>query len=241
MKVFQIQQSKVGSNGSYSKGQAEVKNNQPQIAFRKGTVSGQTQPPSIYELRATQTMLKEQIGVMLQTETDPKRIKELNNYNKVLDVLLANEGGHEANTIKKTAGVSFGNASQQAEARGIVHAFSANAAVLAAAMAQAPGFDEAALAANDALMAVAICKVYGLSLQKSAVKAVLASIMGNQIGTAIFTRIAIKPWSWIPVVGNGLNAGVAGTVTEAIGHGIVAKCESGEMSKAIKDYMSKHK
>lgn len=234
MKVFQIQQSKVVSNGVYSKGQAEVKNTQSQIAFRKAPASGQTQP-SINELRATQTMLKEQIGVMLQTETDPKKIKELNNYNKVLDVLLANEGGHEVNTIKKTPGVSFGNAEQKAAAQAVVHAFSASSAGTAFLAAQAPGGDEILLAANDVLMAISICGIYELKISKAIATTIIAPIAGNAMGVKIFSKL----FTWFPGAGNALNAGVAGSVTEFIGHSIIAKCESGEIQRAIKKLLDK--
>ena len=235
MKVFQIQQSKVGSNGVYVKGHSEVKKNQSQITFGKDTASRKSQTPTANELRATQTNLKEQISVMLQTETDAKKIKQLNNYQKILDVLLEKGKNPVVNTIKKTPAVTFGNASQKAEAQVAVHTFSAISASIAASLAQAPGLDEAALAVNDVAMAIRICYIYNLSLTKSAAAVLIAPIAGNAMGVKLFS----KALTWMPGAGNLLNAGVAASVTEFIGHSIIKKCESGEMQRAIKKIIDK--
>ncbi|MDD3437323.1 MAG: hypothetical protein PHC64_09260 [Candidatus Gastranaerophilales bacterium] len=173
---------------------------------------------------------------MLQTETDPKKIKKLKNYQKVLDVLLAN--GRD--TIKKTPIVAFGNAAQRKYAQLAVQGFSALSAGIAAGMAQMPGADEAVLAANDAAMAIAICKIYGLTLSKSLAPMLIAPIMGNSMGTAIFGKIISKGFTWIPAVGNGLNAGVAFAVTEFIGQSLIGKCESGEIQVAIRKLIAQH-
>lgn len=234
MLVTQIQQSKVSSNGFYSKKQVGIKNNQPQIAFGKKTTSGQTQPPSANELRATQLNLKEQISVMLQTETDSKKIKKLKNYQGVLDVLLENGRNSVVNTIK-TPAVAFGNAAQKAEAKKIVHFFSASSAGIAALMAQEPGLDEIALATNDVSMAMAICGVYNLPLKATVAKMIIAPIAGNALGVKAFSKLV----TWIPGAGNGLNAAVAGSVTEFIGHNIIKMCESGEVQKAINKIIEK--
>lgn len=239
MKIFQIQQSKVGSNGVYSKRQSEVKNNKSQMAFGTDSVSKQSQAPTATELRETQVNLKEQIDIMLQTEADPKKIKKLNNYQKVLDVLLENGKNPVVNTTEKPQAVAFG--SRKSDAQGVVHTFSLTSASIAAAMAQMPGFDEVALAANDVGMAVAICKIYDLPLKTTVAKSLIAPIMGNSMGTAIFGKIISKGFTWIPLVGNGLNAGVAGSVTELIGHSIIKMCESGEMQAAIKKIIEKNK
>ena len=239
MQVAQIQQSKVGSSRHYSKGQPEAKTNQSQMAFGKDNVSRQSQKPTATELRTTQLGLKEQISVMLQTETDPKKIKKLNNYRKALDVLLENGRKPVVKAIKGTPAVAFG--SRKSDAQAVVHVFSGTSATIAAAMAQMPGFDEAALAANDVAMAIAICKIYDLSITKSIVTTVIAPLMGNTMGTAIFGKIVSKGFTWVPVLGNGLNAAVAGSVTEVIGHGIIGKCESGEIQKAIKRFLDKQR
>lgn len=243
MKVVQIQSKEQNSGGVYSKGQSGVKKNQSQMTFGKDSVSKQVQSPTptptVTELRATQTNLKEQISVMLQTETDPKKIKKLKNYQNVLDVLLENGKNTAIKTIKKTPTVAFGNAAQKAEAQKAVHIFSGLSAGIAAGMAQMPGVDEIALAANDALMAVAVCNAYGLALKATVAKALIATIMGNTMGTAIFAKIISKGFTWIPAAGNALNAGVAGTVTEIIGHNLIGMCEKGEIQKAIKKIIEK--
>lgn len=233
MKVAQIQQSGGNTNGIYSTRQSEVRNNPSKIVFGKDNSAKKPQAQSPEELRNTQMGLKQLIGVMLQTETDPKKIKELKNYEKVLDVLLENGKNSAENNIKNTPDVAFG--SRKSDAQAAVHLFSAGSAGIAASLAQAPGVDEVALAGNDVLMAIAICKIYDLSLTKSAAKVILAPIAGNALGVKIFS----KAITWFPGLGNVVNATVAGSVTEAIGHSIIAKCENGEMQKAIKKLIDK--
>lgn len=233
MRVFQIQQSRVGLNGVHSKDYSVVKKNQSQMIFGKDGVSRPSQTPTEAELRATQTNLKERIGVMLQTETDPKKIKKLKNFQKVLDVLLESGRNSVVKTTKNMPAVAFG--SRKSDAQAAVHLFSASSAGIAAAMAQAPGADEIALAANDVAMAITVCKIYELPLTKTVAKAIITPIAGNTMGVKLFS----KALTWFPGAGNVLNATVAGSVTEFIGQSIVKMCENGEMQKAIKKIVEK--
>lgn len=235
MKVVQIQSNQNGAKGLDLTSQPKIH----QFAFKNAQKSDSVQisknEMNSEDLRNKQLALKSQIDLILETETDSKKIKQLTNYQKILDVLLENGKNSVGNTTKKTPAVGFGNAAQKAEAQGIVHAFSLTSAGIAAAMAQMPGFDEAALAANDIAMAIAICKTYGLTLKKSIATTIIAPIMGNAMGVKLFS----KALTWFPGAGNALNAAVAGSVTEFIGHSIVGKCESGEMQAKIKKLIEK--
>ena len=116
------------------------------------------------------------------------------------------------------------------KAKAIVALNVAENAAIAASMAQMPGWDEAALAANEIKMAMEIYNgVYDFKLGKTVVKSLVMGLLGNRLGTTAF-KAASKLITWIPGLGNGLNAGVAGTTTAALGAAIIDSAE--EMDRA---------
>lgn len=105
-------------------------------------------------------------------------------------------------------------------------------AAIAAGMAQMPGWDEVALAANEMKMAAEIYNgIYKFNFGKTVIKSIIMGIVGNKVGTSVF-KAASKLVTWIPLLGNSINATVSGTTTVALGAAIIANAE--EMDKARK-------
>lgn len=116
------------------------------------------------------------------------------------------------------------------KAKAIVTLNVAENAGIAAAMAQLPGWDEAALAANEVKMAMEIYNgVYKFGFDKTTINSLVMGLLGNRIGTFVF-KGASKLISWMPGIGNGVNATVAGGTTAALGAAIISNAE--EMDKA---------
>jgi len=156
-------------------------------------------------------------------ETDPRKSKQLQGFQKLLDVLLAKEGSAITNTAKRLPVVSFGNAAQKAAVTKVVNMHSGLAAGIGAAMAQLPGGDEVALFANDMAMARGICKAYDLTPKAEVLTGIITGMIANKIGISIFT----KALTVIPGPGNAIGAGVAAAVTKFVGHGFIKLCEEG--------------
>ena len=96
---------------------------------------------------------------------------------------------------------------------GIIHSFSAAAAAAGAGLAQLPTSDNSLIAPIQLTMAVALGEVFGITLDESAAKAVVASATAATVGRTL-SQILI---GWIPGLGNIINATTAATITEAIG------------------------
>ena len=108
----------------------------------------------------------------------------------------------------------------------------ANSAI-AAGMSQMPGYDEAVLSGVEAGMVAHIFnKIYKFNLSDTALKSVTTAVAGSVIGTKLF-KLASKGLTWIPGLGNGLNAAVAGTTTAILGASMIGIAE--EMDKARKN------
>ena len=105
----------------------------------------------------------------------------------------------------------------------IIHGASA-AAGAAAAATLVPGADSVAIMPIQVAMVAALSKEHGIalsaSLAKSTVYASLGSIVGKA-GAGLLLR-------WTPVAGNLIRASVAFSVTEALGHMVLQRLESGE-------------
>lgn len=96
---------------------------------------------------------------------------------------------------------------------------------IAAAMAQMPGFDEVALSANEIKMAMEIYNgVYDFDFDKTTIKSLIVGLAGKSVGKFLF-KGASKLLTWVPGLGNGLNATVAGGTTAALGAAIISNAE----------------
>lgn len=114
---------------------------------------------------------------------------------------------------------------EKSAAKAWVVAYTAGNAVLAAATAQAPGFDEALLAGVEVVMATHIFNgIYDFKFSKTALKSLGSGVAGHVIGKNAF-KLATKAFTWIPGIGNGLNAIVSGTTTAALGAALIDMAE----------------
>ncbi len=111
------------------------------------------------------------------------------------------------------------------EAKKMIAIYSGINATTGAIGAQACGAEEIALGANEVTMAMAIINgVYDFSFSKGVIKSILTGIIGNRVGTYVF-KGASKFVTWVPFLGNGLNAIIAGVTTAGLGADIIRWCE----------------
>lgn len=145
---------------------------------------------------------------------------------------------------------ALGGPDEAKKAKVIVGVHVAENAGIAAAMAQLPGFDEIALSANEVKMAMEIYNgVYDFKFNETTLKSLLGALAANRVGAWMF-KGASKLFSWIPAVGNGLNATIAGGTTATLGAAIISNAEAmdkirqnsqqnGDMIKRIEDFIKK--
>ena len=156
-----------------------------------------------------QPITKTNFGACVKHTVLPKGVKKLNRS------ILRNTGDVSALYGPK----------EQAEAKKVVAAYTALNAGTAAITAQAPGFDEACLSAIEVAMAIAIYNgVYDFKFSETTIQSLLTGLIGNRVGTYAF-KGASKFLTWMPGIGNGLNAIVAGGTTAALGTAIIKNCE----------------
>lgn len=118
------------------------------------------------------------------------------------------------------------------EAKKLVKIYAAGNAAEAACLAQIPGGDELVLSGIEAVMAAAIINgIYNFKASSGFISSMLTAYMGNKVGTTAF-RFASKAVTWVPGIGNAINAGVAGATTYALGEFIINRCE--QIDKARK-------
>lgn len=111
------------------------------------------------------------------------------------------------------------------KAKNWVAAYTAGNAGVAAAMAQAPGADEVALAGVEVAMAAHIINgIYKFDLSKNALKIIGTGLVGHKIGSSAFKWLS-KSVTWIPLLGNTVNAVVAGSTTAALGAALIKTAE----------------
>lgn len=96
---------------------------------------------------------------------------------------------------------------------GIIHSFSVAAATVGGGLAQLPTSDNLLLTPIQLTMAVALGKVFGITLDQSLAKATINSAAAATVGRST-SQVLI---GWIPGMGNIINATTAATITETIG------------------------
>lgn len=97
-------------------------------------------------------------------------------------------------------------------------------AFVGASTAQLPRADEIALGAVEVAMGLKIIKgVYGFDFDKALIKSILLAVKATVTGKVI-AKTTSKAVTWIPVIGNIINAGVAGYTTKAFGYALVEEC-----------------
>lgn len=114
---------------------------------------------------------------------------------------------------EKTSFKEVATSEQYAKCHAIIHGASAAAGAVGAGLAQIPASDNLILTPIQIGMIVSLGKVFGREISESAAKSLLSTSIASTIGIGV-TRALI---SWIPGVGNVINASTAATLTETIG------------------------
>lgn len=95
----------------------------------------------------------------------------------------------------------------------IIHTASLSAVGVGGGMAQIPGSDMPVLMSIQGAMIVAIANCHGHSIDKSGAISMIATFAAG-LGGRFVSQVLI---GWIPGLGNLVNAGTAGAITEAMG------------------------
>ncbi len=118
-------------------------------------------------------------------------------------------------------------------AKKIVKLYSVGNAITAAATAQEALIDKLVLSGIEIAMATHILNgIYDFKLPNTILKAIMTVILGKTIGTSTFSMITASSFSWVPFLGNGLNAAIAGGTTALLGSALIYSAE--EMDKRRK-------
>lgn len=115
--------------------------------------------------------------------------------------------------MKKTKISEKMTSSQRKKVHSIIHASSASAAAVGAGLANIPGSDAPVLIAIQTGMIISIGAVFKQKLTESVSRTLLADFLGTTIGKTVANVLT----GWIPVLGNGINAATAASITELIG------------------------
>jgi uncharacterized protein (DUF697 family) len=103
--------------------------------------------------------------------------------------------------------------SKRWKAFGIIQTATALAAAAAGGMAQIPFSDVPVLCSIETSMVIALGALYGVRLDESAAKGILAAYVSTTVGGSTFKAI----FGVCPGVGNGVNAAIASGTIELIG------------------------
>lgn len=111
--------------------------------------------------------------------------------------------------------------SKEEEAKGVVIGMTMTNAFIGFVSAQVPFGDEVVLSSVEAAMGLKIVKgIYGFKFGDAVIKSIMLAVKAHIVG-----KVLSKSVSWIPGIGNFINAGVAGYTTKAFGYALVDECE----------------
>lgn len=111
-----------------------------------------------------------------------------------------------------------------AKAHTIIHGASTAAAAAGAGLAQIPTSDNAVITPIQISMIIALGKLHGVTVDRSAALVVLSSASAGVVGRSV-SQLAV---GWIPGYGNAINATTAATITQAIGWAAYSILDPGE-------------
>lgn len=109
----------------------------------------------------------------------------------------------------------------QGKCKVIIHG--ASLATAGVGVSPLPGSDAPAIMALQAAMIVALGQVFGVSLSKASAMAVVKSALAKKLGITAVGQLA----KFIPVFGSGINAAIAGGLTEVLGWETVREYSGG--------------
>ena len=170
-------------------------------------------------LYKTSTKIKKPVENILshQMISDSLNIGQINSNSKIVRCLL-----QKHSTLPDLKYDDYSDStSKEDEAKGVVIGMTMTNAFVGFFSAQFPGADEIALSSIEAAMGLKIVKgIYGFSFGDAIIKSIMLAVKAHIVG-----KIASKAISWIPGIGNIVNAGVAGYTTKAFGYALVDECE----------------
>lgn len=102
---------------------------------------------------------------------------------------------------------------QKIKCNAIIHGASIAAGGVGAGMAQLPAADNMIITPIQIGMIVSLGGVFDIAISKSAARAILSSVAASIAGRSVSQALV----GWIPLIGNGINATTAATITETIG------------------------
>lgn len=163
-------------------------------------------------------------------------LKELSDMQKARNFLVSGKNAMDeilAEKYKNNSLINFASSTNEHKARMksnkiIIHGCALTAATTAAALAQTPGGDEAALTALTLGMTAKLCSNYK-DASISIFAPLAAQILGKLLGETA-AKYAIK---WIPGVGNAANAAITFSLHETTGWALVAALEKFEKEGSV--------
>ena len=153
-------------------------------------------------------------------------ISTATNFGNNIKPLTKNAKLINRSVLKKTSSLrDLRGYAEREEAKGWVAAYALGNGAAAAALAQAGGLEEVLLSGVEVAMAAHILNgIYNFDLSKNAIKIIGTGIAGHKIGTTTFKWLS-KSVTWVPLVGNAVNAAVAGSTTAALGAALIKTAE----------------
>ena len=137
------------------------------------------------------------------------------------------------------------------KAKAIVASATTANAITSALTAQLPGELIILKAVETSMVAGILNGIYDYKLSSSVLKGIGASLLASSAGQELF-RLSSKAFTWIPLLGNTLNAVISGSVTAALGTLIIEAAEAAdkarrqgkeqaEIIKELRDFIEKMK
>jgi uncharacterized protein (DUF697 family) len=110
----------------------------------------------------------------------------------------------------------------------IIHGASLAAGAVGGGLAQLPGADAVIIMPIQVGMIVALGRVFGIKVSQSAARSAAYATLGTIVGRGASTILARR----IPGIGNLVNAGIAGGVTQLLGRTVMQQMAEGEFAGA---------
>lgn len=124
----------------------------------------------------------------------------------------------------------LGGRDREKEARGVVVGMTIANTFVGGAAAQLPVADIAACASVVGVMCTKIATIYDVKLTYAVMDAIKQSF-----GASLLAGLSVKTVTWIPLIGNVVNAVATGAITKTVGDRLVDKFETA-MKKAQEEF-----
>ncbi|MGI9626124.1 MAG: hypothetical protein ACR2QM_04755 [Longimicrobiales bacterium] len=115
---------------------------------------------------------------------------------------------------------------QKRECELIIHGAAVAAGAVGAGAAQLPGADAVLIMPIQVAMIIALGKKLGIKVSQSAARSAAYATLGTIVGKGASALLVRR----IPGLGNVVNAGIAGGVTEVLGRTVMQQMAQGEFA-----------